>query len=434
MVYYKEQWRTSLRIVTGFELAKTVLSRRARGDEGPDEREATVREIIGEVRSKRDAALYHYTEKFDGIKLTSLQVNKEKIAAAYQKTDEQVVSAINLAAERIRSYHATQKNILLHDSVKSGVGWLVRPLERVGIHVPGFTSPLPSSLLMTVIPARVAGVGEIILVTPPQKSGEVAPVTLVAADIAGVDRIFSIGGAHAIAALAFGTETIPSVDKIIGPGNAFVTLAKKLLFGVVGIDALQGPSEVLIIADDTANIEYCAADLLAQAEHPSGSAVLVTTSMELADKIVRETEAQLKNLPRPETATESLEKNGIVAVVASVDEAIELANLYAPEHLLLMVDKANTYIEKVRNAGCIVTGKKGTIALGDYVTGPSHVLPTGGTARFASPLSILDFIKLTSVSNIEDSILKKIGPAARTLATAEGLDAHAKAVEKRLKS
>jgi histidinol dehydrogenase len=423
-----------LRIVTGFELAKTVLSRRARGEDSPDERETTVREIIGEVQRRRDAALYQYTEKFDGIKMTSLQVKKEQVAAAYQKIDEQVVSALNLAAERIRSFHSTQKSALLHDSVKSGVGWLIRPLDRVGIHVPGFTSPLPSSLLMTVIPAKVAGVGEIILVTPPQKNGEVAPVTLVAADIAGVDRIFSIGGAQAIAALAFGTETVPSVDKIIGPGNAFVTLAKKLLFGVVGIDALQGPSEVLIIADETVNIEFCAADLLAQAEHPSGSVVLVTTSMDLADKIVHETEAQLKNLPRPETASESLEKNGVVAVVASVDEAIELANLYAPEHLLLMVDKASLYVEKVRNAGCIVTGKKGTIALGDYVTGPSHVLPTGGSARFASPLSILDFVKLTSISNIEDSLLKKIGPAARILATAEGLDAHARAVEKRLKN
>ena len=423
-----------MRIVTGFELAKTVLSRRSRGEDSPDEREATVREIIGEVQRRRDAALYYYTEKFDGIKLTSLQVKKEQVTAAYQKTDEQVVSALNLAAERIRSYHGTQKSALLHDGVKGGTGWIIRPLERVGIHIPGFTSPLPSSLLMTVIPAKVAGVGEIILVTPPQKNGEVAPVTLVAADIAGVDRIFSIGGAQAIAALAFGTETIPGVDKIIGPGNAFVTLAKKLLFGVVGIDALQGPSEVLVIADETVNIEFCAADLLAQAEHASGLVVLVATSMQLADKIVHETESQLKNLPRPEVASESLAKNGVVAVVESIDEAVELANLYAPEHLLLMVDKPGNYLEKVRNAGCIVTGKKGTIALGDYVTGPSHVLPTGGTARFASPLSILDFVKLTSVSNIEDSLLKKIGPAARTLATAEGLDAHAKAVERRLKS
>jgi histidinol dehydrogenase len=423
-----------LRIVTGFELAKTVLSRRTRGEDSPDEREATVREIIGEVQRHRDSALYKYTEKFDGIKLTSLQVKQEQVALAYQKTDEQVVFALNLAAERIRNYHNIQKSVLLHDSVKSGVGWIIRPLERVGIHVPGFTSPLPSSLLMTVIPAKVAGVGEVILVTPPQKNGEVAPVTLVAADVAGVDRIFSIGGAQAIAALAFGTETIPSVDKIIGPGNAFVILAKKLLFGTVGIDALQGPSEVLIIADETTNIEFCAADLLAQAEHASGSVVLVTTSMDLADRIVHETEAQLKNLPKPEIASESLAKNGVVAVVESLEEAIELANLYAPEHLLLMVDKATSYVEKVRNAGCIVTGKKGTIALGDYLTGPSHVLPTGGTARFASPLTVLDFVKLTSISNIDDSTIKKIGPAARILANAEGMDAHAKAVEKRLKS
>jgi histidinol dehydrogenase len=423
-----------LRIVTGFELAKTVLSRRAQSEEDVDARETTVREIIGEVRRRGDKALYDYTEKFDGVKLTSLQVAKEQIAAAYQRVDDKVVSAINLATERIRAFHTAQKNSLLRESTKGGMGWLIRPLERIGIHVPGFSSPLPSSLLMTVIPARVAGVGQIMLVTPPQKGGEVAPVTLVAADIAGVDRIYSVGGAQAIAALAFGTETIASVDKIIGPGNAFVIAAKKLLYGVVGIDALQGPSEVLIIADETATIEYCAADLLAQAEHASGSAVLVATSIDLADRISREVDAQLKSLPRPDVASESLGKNGIVAVVESVDEAVELANLYAPEHLLLMVDKASTYVEKVHNAGCIVTGKKGTVVLGDYVAGPSHVLPTGGTARFASPLSVFDFVKLTSVINVDDNTLKKIGPAAQVLATTEGLDAHARAVEKRLKT
>ncbi len=423
-----------MKVVKGFDLGKSVLSRNISLAEGQDGQAGSVRQIVEEVRKRGDAALFDFTLKFDGVKLTSLLVGKEQIAAAYRQVSDEVVSAIKTAAERIQSYHTAQKASLIRESSRGGVGWLMRPLNRVGVHVPGFSAPLPSSVLMTVIPARVAGVNEVIMVTPPRTEGGVSPATLIAADIAGADRIFSIGGAQAIAALAFGTESVPAVDKVCGPGNIYVALAKRLLYGVVGIDGLYGPSEVLIIADETANIEYCAADFLAQAEHTSGSPVVVTTSMDLADRILHEIERQLKELPHPEAATLSLKNNGIISIVETVGEAIELANIYAPEHLLLLVDKASSYVDQIRNAGCIVTGKKATVAIGDYVAGPSHVLPTGGTARFASPLNVLDFVKITSTIVVDDASLKKLGPAAQTLANAEGLDAHARAVEKRLKT
>jgi histidinol dehydrogenase len=258
---------------------------------------------------------------------------------------------------------------------------------------------------------------------------------LAAAYIAGVDRVFGVGGAQAIAALAYGTESIPRVDKICGPGNIFVMLAKKLVYGAVDIDGLQGPSEVLIIADETANPKYCAADLLAQAEHdPLVTAILITTSRRLADRVNQEVERQLEDLPRQAIAAESLNNMGKIAVVDSIDEAIELANLYAPEHLCLVVDRAKDYIDKVANAGCILVGEKSAVVLGDYVAGPSHVLPTGGTARFSSPLNVTDFIKYINVINIDKAGLKELGPAAQALAEAEGLDAHARAVGKRLES
>lgn len=419
-----------MKVVKGFDLAKSVLTRKV--DIAGDEREASVRQILEEVRKRGDAALYEFTEKFDGVKLSSLLVQENTIAAAYEQVDRGVVDSMRAAAERITSYHAGQKSALIRENSKGGTGWRMRPLQRVGIHVPGFTAPLPSTVLMTVIPARVAGVEEVVIASPPQKQGSVSPLTLIAADIAGADRVFSIGGAHAIAALGFGTESIPAVDKICGPGNVYATLAKRLLYGTVGIDGLQGPSEVLIVVDGTANPEYCAADFLAQAEHSSGSPVIVATSMDLADRIHHEIDSQLKALPHPDAATESIDKNGILCAVETVEEAIELANLYAPEHLLLMVDKSASYVDLVRNAGCIVLGKKGTVAVGDYAAGPSHVLPTGGTARFASPLSVLDFVKITSVINVDEASLKKLAPIVETLARAEGLDAHAIAVEKRL--
>ncbi|MDP6127221.1 MAG: histidinol dehydrogenase [Dehalococcoidales bacterium] len=423
-----------MKIIEGFEQSKKALSRQGPSLEtfGTDDRETEIREWLEDVRRRGDAALIDYTLKFDGVKLTSLEVTEAQVRVAYDEVDAGLVAALKLAAGRISAYHAAQKESLLKENINDGMGWLVRPLNRIGVHTPGFTAPLPSSLLMTVIPARVAGVKEVILVTPPRKQGGVSPLILVAADIAGVDRIFSVGGAQAIAALAFGTEIIPAVDKICGPGNIFVTLAKKLLYGVVGIDGLFGPSEVLIIADQTANPAYCAADLLAQAEHSLGLAVLVTFSKEMAAAIVAETERQLTDLPRPDLARQSLEERGVVAVVSDMDEAIELSNLYAPEHLCLMVKGADSYLDGIYNAGCIVIGEEATVVPGDYVAGPSHVLPTGGTARFGSPLNVTDFIKLTSLISLDEVTLKKLGPAARALAEAEGLDAHAKAVQKRL--
>jgi histidinol dehydrogenase len=422
-----------LKIIEGFKSAKAALSRQAKQAPDTDEREQTVRQIINEVRRRGDAALLDYTLKFDDVKLTSLEVGREQINAAYNEVDSELLSALKLAAGRIESFHTTQRDSLLRESTGTDLGWLIRPLKRVGVHTPGFTAPLPSSLLMTAVPAKAAGVKEVILVTPPRKDGTVHPAVLVAADIAGVDRVFSVGGAQAIAALAFGTETVPKVDKVCGPGNIYVTTAKKLVYGEVGIDGLFGPSEVVIIADETANPEYCAADLLAQAEHdPLASAILITTSHPLADRVNREVEQQLKQLSRRAIATESLENNGLIAVVASVDEAIELSNLYAPEHLCLVVDKAASYVDKISNSGCLFIGENSVEVLVDYVAGPSHVLPTEGTARFGSPLNVTDFVKLTSLVNMDRASLKALARAAAIIARAEGLDAHARAVEKRL--
>lgn len=393
-----------------------------------------MRGIVREVKERGDIALLELTEKIDGIKLTSLEIDKKEITRAYEEIDEALVSALKLAAGRISSFHLAQKDNICRELVGEEWGQLIRPLERVGIYVPGGTASYPSTVLMTAIPARVAGVKEIIMATPPRSDAGVSAATLVAADIAGVDRIFRIGGAQAIAALAFGTESVPKVDKICGPGNIFVVLAKKAVYGVVAIDGLQGPSEVMIIADETARAEDCAADLLAQAEHdPLASVILVTTLTKLAEEVEREVERQLESLARQNIAAEALTQGKIV-VVNNVDEAIELANLYAPEHLCLMVARADSYLNQVKNAGCIVIGSRATVVLGDYVAGPSHVLPTGGTARFSSPLNLSDFFKFINLINADKANLKKLGKAALNLARAEGLDAHARAIERRLKT
>jgi histidinol dehydrogenase len=421
-----------LRIIEGFEPAKAALSRRTSAEFYQNELEPEVKQIIDEVRQRGDAALYDYTLKFDRVKLSSLEVSKEQIKSAYGEVDKELVSALKSAAERIGSFHQKQKDAIWSLAAKKGFGQLIRPLERIGAYAPGGTASYPSTVLMTAIPAKIAGVKEVILVTPPRE-GSIPPPTLVAADMAQVDRVFSIGGAQAIAALAFGTESIPKVDKICGPGNIYVTLAKKLVYGAVGIDGLYGPSEVLIIADESANPAYCAADILAQAEHdPLASAILITSSKKLADEVNQEIEQQLKGLERQAIAAKSLQKRGIIAVVADIGEAIKLANLYAPEHLCLMVKKADAYINRIANAGCIFIGDSSTAVLGDYVAGPSHVLPTGATARFGSPLSILDFVKFTSLVNVDKANLKQLGQAAATIARAEGFTAHARAVEKRL--
>ena len=394
-------------IIEGFETAKLALSRQVSTEfyEPPSELqhgfkdaagadialETAVRQIIDEVRRRGDAALLDYELRFDGVELVSLEVSRAQVTKAYKEVAPELVEALKMAAERIRIFHSAQNESLIGVGTKRSPDQLIRPLERVGVYAPGGTAAYPSTVLMTAIPAKVAGVKEVLLATPPKAGGVVPPAVLVAADIAGVDRIFCIGGAQAIAALAFGTETIHKVDKICGPGNIFVVWAKKLVYGVVDIDGLQGPTEVMVIADGKANPGYCAADLLAQAEHdPLASATLITTSRSLAEEVNRDVTRQLASLERREIAAESLENRGTIAVVGSIEEAIRLANLYAPEHLSLMVDKAASYVPSVVNAGCVFVGEWAAVPIGDFVAGPSHVLPTGGTARFGSPLNVFD--------------------------------------------
>jgi histidinol dehydrogenase len=423
-----------LKIIEGYSKAKIILDRQS-PKSSEYKQEAAVRQIIDDVRKRGDKALFELTEKFDGAKLTTLEVKPAQIKAAYKKTDAKLIDAMKLAAERIGNFHQAQKERALPTYTHGKTGWLVRPLERVGVYAPGGTASYPSTVLMTAIPAKVAGVKEVVLVTPPAKNGSISPAILIAADIAGVNRIFAVGGAQAIAALAFGTESIPRVDKICGPGNIYVFLAKKLVYGVVGIDGLQGPSEVVVIADETANPEYCASDLLAQAEHGGlSSAIMITNSSSLAGKVVESIEAQMKTLSRQSIIKESLANNGMIVVVKNMAEAIELANLYAPEHVLLLVRPNTAYEEQITNAGCIIYGQQATVAMSDYISGPSHTLPTEGTARFSSPLNVLDFLKITNVSSVGDTLINRAGEAASIIARAEGLDAHAQAIELRMKN
>ncbi|MGD9117477.1 MAG: histidinol dehydrogenase [Dehalococcoidia bacterium] len=439
-----------MRIIEGFEPAKELLERQPGSDFSADSPamrqrikavfgaemspEEAVAQIIEDVRTMGDAALFSYTLKIDRAKLSALEVNKTQVKSAYVEVDKELFAALKFAAERISSFHQKQKDAIWNLAAKKGFGQLIRPMERIGAYAPGGTASYPSTVLMTAIPARVAGVKEVILVTPPRADGTVPSATLVAADIAGVDRIFTVGGAQAIAALAYGTESVPRVDKICGPGNIFVVLAKKLVYGAVGIDSLPGPSEVLIVADENADPTYCAADILAQAEHdPLAAAILVTDSIGLAAEVNKAVEKQLKGLERRDIAAEAIQNQGLIAVVEDIGEAIELANLYAPEHLALMVKDAENYVERITNAGCIFIGNSATVVLGDYDAGPSHVLPTSANARFSSPLNILDFVKLINVVDVDKGTLKKLAKAAATIARAEGLEAHARAVEKRLK-
>ena len=396
--------------------------------------EGAVKRVISEVRARGDVALFNYTKKLDGVELRELEVSREEIVRSYTQVKEELISALNLAAQRVRSFHAPRWHQSWVEFGEGGLGQLIRPLERVGIYVPGGTASYPSAVLMTAIPAKMAGVEEIIMTTPPQEGGIISPAILVAADIAQVDRIFKLGGAQAIAALAFGTESIPRVDKICGPGNIFVLLAKRLLYGVVDIDGLYGPTETVIIADGTASPSICAADLIAQSEHDVlASAILITTSSELADEVNQEVERQLAELQRRQIATESLEASGGIIVVDSVKEAIELVNYYAPEHLSLMVKDSWSYLSKIKNAGGIFLGESSAEALGDYIAGPSHVMPTGGTARFSSPLNLAHFFKVTSLVALDKEALSLLGPPAATIARSEGLEGHARALEARLK-
>jgi histidinol dehydrogenase len=438
-----------LKIIRGFKKAKIKLSRKAVvefQDVSPRVKaklrevfgksisvERAVSQILKDVRKKGDLAIFDYTFRIDGFRLESLEIDRKQILAAYSEVDPELVAALEVAAERIRRFHEEQKDSIFHGVDGAEWGQLVRPLEKVGVYAPGGTANYPSTVLMTAVPAKVAGVKDIILATPPRNNGRIPPATLVAAEIAGVNRIFCIGGAQAIAALAYGTESIPAVDKICGPGNIFVALAKKMVYGSVAIDGFMGPSEVLVIADQSANIQYCAADLLAQAEHDTLSQViLITNSTDLAMKVQKEIEVQLADLPRQKIACEALEKHGLIVVIDNLNEAIDLANLYAPEHLELLIEQAESYLPGITNAGCIFVGPYSTVPMGDYIVGPNHSLPTGGTARFSSPLNIVDFVKFIDVVKVTPSTIKKLGNTAITLAQAESLEAHSRAIALRL--
>lgn len=399
----------------------------------PDE---AVRRILADVRTRGDDAVRDWTQRIDGVTLASLTVSREQIAAAYDQVSGEVVDALRLAAQRVEAFHRRQPAISwIHNDEQGTLGQLVRPIQRVGAYVPGGTAPLPSTVLMTAIPARVAGVEHITVISPPQRAtGLPHPATLVAADIAGVDRICIAGGAQAIGALAFGTRSIQAVDKICGPGNLFTTLAKRQVYGLVGIDGLPGPTETVVIADDNADPQLVAADLLAQAEHDVlASAILLTPSKRLATLVQAAVLAQLEELERAEIIQGALANNSGIVVTESLDQAFDLANTYAPEHLCLLVSDPWSHLGQVRNAGGVFLGERSFEVLGDYVAGPSHTMPTGGTARFASPLNVLDFVKIVSVIALNEAALQAIGPAAETLARAEGLTAHAAAVARRLR-
>ena len=398
--------------------------------------EQAVTRIIADVRARGDAALLDWTHKLDQAELESVAVSQDEIDAAYEETPEAVREALTLAAERIRAFHEKQKpKSWIEWNGDSALGQRITPLARVGVYVPGGSAPYPSSLLMASIPAQVAGVREIEIATPPAKDGHIAAVSLAAAKIAGVSRVFAMGGAQGIAALAFGTESVGRVDKIVGPGGLFVTLAKRQVFGVVGIDGLYGPTETLLVADDTANPVWVAADLLAQAEHDElATSILITTSESLANQVARNLQSQISTLARREIIAKSLEGQGAIIVVEDLGQAIELANAYAPEHLCLLVREPWSWVGKVENAGGIFVGEWTNEALGDYVIGPSHVMPTAGTARFSSALNVNDFVKITSVFSVGEREAKELGEKGATLAEAEGLTAHANAINKRIRN
>lgn len=398
--------------------------------------EQVVKRILEDVRRDQDAAVREYTSRIDGVDVDELQVSGQEFEDALAVVPQEIQDALAFSAERIRAFHEKQHiDPWIDFSEHGALGQLVRPLDRVGLYAPGGTAPYPSSLLMTAVPARVAGVPEVFVCAPPEKDGRIAPITAVAARIAGVDAVYKVGGAQAIAAMAYGTETIPKVDKILGPGNIFVVLAKRQVYGSAGIDALPGPTETLVIADDSASVELCAADLLAQAEHDQmASAILLTTSTDLANAVAAELEVQLQTLEREAIARESLRKNGAIIVVEELSEAFDIANAYAPEHLCLLIDQPWDHINSVRHAGGIFVGESSPEVIGDYTAGPSHVMPTGRTARFFSPVNVSDFVKVISVIGLNDRGLAAAGPAASVIARAEGLTAHAAAVERRLKN
>lgn len=394
-----------------------------------------VRRILEDVRLRRDAALFEWTERIDGIRLAELTVPPESIGAALERIDPALRTALELAAHRIRAFHALQPIHSWTTTTLGGrLGQRITPVSSAGVYVPGGTAPLPSSLLMSVIPAQVAGVREIVVVTPPGRpDGKVPDVILAAAAVAGIDRIITLGGAQAIGALAFGTDSVPRVDKIVGPGNLFVTLAKQQVFGLVGIDGLYGPTETMVIADEKANPAWVAADLLAQAEHDVlASAILLTPSRSLAEAVQREVTRQMEMLTRGQVIAVSLSNRGGIVVTHDLAEAAALANAYAPEHLCIATADPHVLADNVQHAGGLFLGERSFEVLGDYIAGPSHSMPTGGTARFASPLSVLDFVRITSIIDLDGATAGELSQSAALIARAESLTAHAQAAELRV--
>ncbi len=435
------------RIITDLtEARSTVLKRRPLGDEElPTHVAARIREVFGteltagevvdrilaDVQAEGDTALKRYVQHFDGVAPEPLEVSAEEIAAAVDETDDSLLGVLQISEARIAAYHERQRRNSWLD-FESGLGEMVRPLQRVGIYSPGTERVYPSSVLMSVVPARVAGVEEIILATPCRADGSVHPLKLAAASVAGVHRVFKVSGAQAVAALAFGTAQVPKVDKILGPGNIFVILAKQKVYGQVGIDQLPGPTETLIVADATADPGEVAADLLAQAEHDFlATPLLITNSADLAARVEKELAAQLAALPRREEAAYSLLHNGGIVVVDSLETAIEEASEFAPEHLCLLTQEPWQWVGKVRNAGGIFVGSASPEVLGDYIAGPSHVMPVGGTARFSSPITVQEFYKSTSIVALDPATAAAIAGPAAALAEAEGFFAHAQAARRR---
>ncbi len=417
-----------------FERRVALLERR--GEQTSAAVERTVRTIVDAVRRRGDAALFAYTKRFDGVALgaRTIEVPAAELAAAEAALAPDVRRALRLAARRITAFHRRQRqgSWSFRDASGARLGQQVRALDRVGVYIPGGTAAYPSSVLMNVIPAKVAGVGEIIGVTPP---GRAETAVLAAAHIAGIDRLFRVGGAQAVAALAYGTRSVPRVDKICGPGNVWVATAKRLVFGAVDIDMIAGPSEVLIVADGRARPDFVAADLLSQAEHdPLAAAILITPSAALAARVAHALATQLGELSRAAIARRSLARYGTAFVTTSLAEAVELANRLAPEHLELAVRRPERWLPKIRHAGAIFLGEHAPEPFGDYLAGPNHVLPTGGSARFSSPLGVYDFIKRSSVIGAGPRTLARLGPTVAKLARLEGLDAHARAVERRLEA
>lgn len=418
----------------GKKLVSDILSRSQLENK---EVQRTVDAIIADIRENGDKALFEYTKKFDKFDVTSenILVKENEIEEAYSLVDKELTGVIKRSAERITSFHEKQKVNSWLEPARNGemLGQLIRPLERVGVYVPGGKAAYPSSVLMNIVPAKVAGVGEIIMTTPPDKNGKINPTTIVAADIAGVDKIYKAGGAQAVAALAFGTESIPKADKIVGPGNIFVALAKRSVYGYVNIDSVAGPSEILVLADESANPEYVAADMLSQAEHDEmASAILITVSASLAERVKAELERQTAKLERRAIIEKSLSDYGAIILVNNFDEACALSNAVAPEHMEVCTERPFELLPKIQNAGAVFLGHYTPEPLGDYMAGPNHVLPTGGTARFFSPLSIDDYIKKSSIISFSEEAFRELGEDVIKFANAEGLTAHANSVRVRM--